>query len=93
MTALIVKAMTFTRRVSTPRASAASSFSRMARMARPRTVSRSHQTRPATSSKTVNANQAYRCAELRGIKKGGRLMLLIPSGPPVTAIQLVVTRV
>ena len=58
MTALSVKAITFTRGVLTPSASAAISFSRTARMERPRTVSRSHQTRAPTKSKAASANQA-----------------------------------
>jgi len=89
----MVKAITFTRGVLTPSASAASSFSRTARMERPSTESRSHQTRPATSSRVIRANQAYRCMVLMGTKNGGRLMLPIPSGPPVRATQLVATRV
>ena len=84
--------MIFTRRVSTPKASAATSFSRIASMARPSYVAHPPD-KPGHHPRADKANQAYRCAELRGRKKGGRLMLAIPSGPPVNAIQLVLIKV
>ena len=93
MTPLMMKAVTLTRLVLTPSASAASSFSRTATMERPRGVDRIHHTRMATSSSTDRANHAYRCGVFNGMKKGVRLMPVIPSGPPVTSVQLVATRV
>ncbi len=78
MTALIVKAMTFTRRVSTPRASAASSFSRIARMARPRTVSRSHQTRPADQQQDRQREPGVSLRGVEGNKEGRSLDVADP---------------